>query len=266
MTPRAIWRGHLKFALVGCAVSLSPATSERDKVRFRLLNKRTEHRLRGRYVDARAGRPVGTEDQAKGYPVAEDRHVLLEDEELEAVALESARTIDIETFVPNDSVGWVWLDRPHHLLPDDTPGAEAFAVIREVLRRGGVVGVARLVLNRRERAVMIEPRDKGLVLWTLRYGDEVRDPSALFREVSDEKPDPRALKLFRKLIEARTRPWDPDMVRDPVQDKLLDIIAAKTARRPAARKVAAPPDAPDPTDVVSILEALRKSVADATKV
>lgn len=244
---------------------MSPATSERDKVRFHTLNKRTGRRVQSRYVDSRTGRPVSDDNQVKGYPVAEDRYVLLEDEELEAVALESTRTIDIETFAPRDSIGWIWLDQPHHLLPDDKPGEEAFVVIREAMKRTSTVGIARVVLYRRERAVMIEPRGKGLIAWTLRYGDEVRASEPHFRDAEDAAPDPKVLKLFRKLINARTRPWDPDMLRDPVQDKLLEIIEAKKKKKPPARKAMISAGAPDAHNVVSIMDALKKSVAAAKK-
>lgn len=259
MAARAFWKGYLKFSLVSCRVAMAPATSERDKLRFHTLNAKTGNRVQSRYVDAETGDPVEEEDQAKGYPVAEDRRIILEDEELEAVALESTRTIDIETFAPRDSIGWIWLDSPHHLVPDDAAGEEAFAVIREAMKRTKTVGISRVVLYRRERAVMVEPRGKGLIAWTLRYGDEVRDAGDYFEELGGEKPDPKTLALIAKLIEARTRPWDPEMVEDPVQNKLLEIIANKKKKKAAARRPKAPSGEAD--NVVSIMDALRKSVA-----
>src|SRR5690606_2275845 len=155
------------------------------------------------------------------------RHILIEDEELEAVALESTRTIAIEEFVPADSIDWVWYDTPYYLMPDDEVGQEAYAVIREAMHRTGVVGISRLVLSRRERAVLLEPRGKGVVLWTLRYGDEVRDADEVFAGIKAQKPEPELLKLVETLIGNLTRNWDPEMVSDPVQAKLADIIAAK---------------------------------------
>ena len=122
----------------------------------------------------------------------EDDYLVLEDDELESVALESTRTIDIDMFVPADSIEWIWFDKPHYLMPDDPVGEEAFAVIREAMRATNTVGISRVVLYRRERAVMLEPRGKGIVLWTLRYGDEVRDAAASFENAPDEKPDGRA--------------------------------------------------------------------------
>jgi DNA end-binding protein Ku len=189
MAPRAFWKGYLKLSLVSCPIAMAPATSDREKVRFHTLNARTGNRVRSQYVDAETAEPVDEDDEARSYPVAEDRFVIVEDDELEAVALESTRTIDIETFVSRDSIGWIWLDRPHHLLPDDKAGEEAFAVIRDAMRATGTVAISRVVLYRRERAVMIEPCGKGMVAWTLRYGDEVREAEAYFEGLEEAKPE-----------------------------------------------------------------------------
>jgi DNA end-binding protein Ku len=131
MAPRPSWRGYLKLSLVTCPVALVPATSEAEKVRFHTLNRATGNRVHARYVDAETGKPVGDEDQVKGYEREDGEYVMLEDEELDAVALESTRTIDIDCFVPADSIGWIWYDEPHYLVPDDKVGEEAFSVIRE---------------------------------------------------------------------------------------------------------------------------------------
>src|SRR3546814_10905372 len=137
-------------------------------------------------------------------------------------------------FVPQESIEWIWYDRPHYLTPDDPGGEEAFSVIRDAMAATGRVGISRLVLYRRERAFMLVPRDRGIVLWTLRYGDEVRDPEHYFGGRKDAKVDPKLMSLVTRLIEERSRPWDPSMVRDPVQERLLDIIAAKKkGRKPA---------------------------------
>ncbi len=201
---------------------------------------------------------MNEDDEVKGYPRGENDYVMLEDEEIEAVALESTRTIDIETFVPRETIAWIWYDTPHYLVPDDTVGEEAFSVIREAMAATGTVGISRLVLYRRERAVMLEPRGKGIVLWTLRYGDEVRNEKDYFSGLGKAKPEARALSLVKALIKERTKKWDPKMADDPVQDRLLDIIAAKKKgrKRPAKRK--APP--PTAGNVVNIMDALRRSI------
>ena len=231
MAPRAFWKGYLKLSLVTCPVAMMPATTESEKVRFRTLNRKTGNRVVSQYVDAVSGKPVEEEDEVKGYPRGEDDYVLIEDEELEAVALESTRTVDIEMFVPSESIEWIWYDKPHYLFPDDPVGEEAFSVIRDAMADTGTVGISRLVLYRRERAVLLEPRGKGIVLWTLRYGDEVRDPAAYFGKIGKIQADPKLMDLVTTLIEEKKKPWSEKMVDDPVQDRLLEIIAAKKSQR-----------------------------------
>lgn len=263
MAPAAFWKGYLKLSLVTCPVAMTPAVSEREKVRFHTLNSKTGNRVQSQYIDSETQEAVDRDDQIKGYEVGADDYVTLEDSDLEAVALESTRTIDLESFVPKESIEWIWYDRPHYLVPDDPVGEEAFCVIRDAMEQTSMVAISRLVLYRRERAVMLEPRDRGIVLWTLRYGDEVRDQRAYFEDIKDTKPDPKLFGLIRTLIDERTKDWDPAMMRDPVQEKLRDIIEAKKAERPAAK---AKPAAPAPSgNVVSIMEALRKSIAEEEK-
>ena len=263
MAPRSFWKGYLKLSLVTCPVTLMPATSESEKVRFHTLNARTGNRVVSRYVDGVTGKAVSEEDEVKGYPRGEDDFVLLEDDEIESVALESARTIEIEMFVPADSIAWIWFDKPHYLLPNDKVAEEAFAVIREAMRATGTVGISRVVLYRRERAVLLEPRGKGIVLWTLRYGDEVRSAEDKFAGLDGVKPEPGLMRLLKSLIKERTKSWDPAMAKDPVQAKLVDIIAAKRrdGKKPA-KKAAAPVSS---GNVVSIMDALKKSLASEAK-
>lgn len=260
MAPRPFWKGYLKLSLVTCPVSMMPATTESERIRFHTLNSETGNRVQSHYVDAGTGAVVEEEDEVKGYPRGDDEYVMLEDEDLDAVALESTRTIDIQTFVPRDSLAWIWQDKPHFLLPGSGVGEEAFAVIREAMRKTKTVGISRLVLYRRERAVMLEPRDKGIVLWTLRYGDEVRSVGGAFDAVADEHTDKDARALVERLIEKRTRDWEPDLVQDPVQDRLKQIIASKKkGRRKAAAK--SEPAAPaEGGNVISIMDALKRSL------
>lgn len=262
MAPRSFWKGYLRLSLVTCRVAMMPATSARGKVRFRTINRATGNPIESRYVDEGTGKPVREQDQRKGYPVAQDHLIIMEDEELDAVALESTRTIDIDMFVPRDDIGWIWLDKAHYLTPDDKIAEEAFSVIRDAMAATGTVGIARLVLYRRERAVMLEPRGKGIVVWTLRYGDEVREAEDYFADIDDAKPDTKALRLIGKLIDERTADWSPAMVEDPVQKRLKAIIAAKKRKQKPASSSAKKPEQPrdTPGNVVSIMDALRKSV------
>lgn len=240
-----------------------PATTENEKVRFHTLNRTTGNRVVSEYIDSVSGKAVDDDDQVKGYQRGEDEYVMLEDDELQAVALESTRTIDINVFVPSDSIEWIWYDKPHYLLPDDPVGEEAFSVIRDAMAATKTVGIARLVLYRRERAVMLEARDKGIIVWTLRYGDEVRNKSEYFGDIKTAKPDAKSLGLMTDLIKERTKPWDTLMLDDPVQDRLLDIISARKKGRKKPPKAEVQPERP--SNVVNIMDALKKSLAAEAK-
>lgn len=264
MARQKFWKGYLKLSLVTAAVSLVPATTESNKVRFHVLNRKTGNRVESRYLDAVTGKPVSEKDEVKGYACGEDDYVLLEDDEIEAVGLESTRTIDIDTFVPRDSIDWIWYDKPHFLTPEDKVGTEAFCVIRDAMEANKVVGIARLVLYRREHAVLLEPRESGIILWTLRYGGEVRNRPEDALE-TDTKADAKMLPLMKELVQERTRQWSPSMVKDPIQKRLKDIIKAKQKGQAKAAPKPRPEPAPTSGNVVSIMDALKKSLAEGKK-
>lgn len=261
MAPRSFWKGYLKLSLVTCPVAMVPATTEGDKVRFHTLDRATGHRVESRYVDSVTGKPVDDDDEVKGYQTGAEDYVMLEDDELDDVALDSTRTIDIDTFVERSSIAWIYQDQPHYLVPNGRVGEEAFSVIRDAMRATGMVGISRLVLYRRERAVMLEPRDAGIVLWTLRYGDEVRDIEDYVGGIEAGKPAREMMTMIRTLIARRTTGWDPDMVKDPVQKELLRLIRSKKKR--TAPKAADPAGATarrQPGNVVNLFDALKKSL------
>lgn len=266
MAPRVFWKGYLKLSLVTCGVTMTPATTESEKVKFRILNEKTLHPVESRYVDAETGREVTDANQVKGYPKTEDEHVILEDDELEAVALESTRTIDIDMFVDEDSIDWIWYDRPHYLAPSDEVGSEAFAVIREAMAATNTVGISRLVMYRREHAIMLKPCGNGMIVWTLRYGEEVRAEDDFFANIGEHKPAAKMLSEMKKLIKARTQDWDPAIVGDPAQARLIEIIEAKKKNRkkPQAKRKTIAPETPEENGkVINIMDALRKSLKNA---
>ena len=258
---RQFWKGYLRLSLVTCPVEMTPAVSVEEKVRFHILNRATGNRVVSRYFDSVTGAPVDEEDQARGYPRGDGEYIVLEEEELEAAKLESLRTIDIESFAPIDSIDPIWRQTAYYITPDDPVGVEAYCVIRDAMRTEKMAAISRLVLQRRERAVMLEALGDGIVLWTLRYGEEVHDAHEDFADSSrDRKFDPELVRLVAKLIDERRKPWSEDMVEDPVQSRLLELIAEKrrgARTRPRPKTEAAPP----PNNVVSIMDALRKSVA-----
>ncbi|WDZ81879.1 Ku protein (plasmid) [Ensifer adhaerens] len=263
MAVRPYWKGYLKLSLVTCPVQMMPATSESEKVRFHTLNRETQNRVVSRFVDAVTGKEVRDEDEVKAYQRGEDEYVILEDEELETVALDSTKTIDVSTFTRRDSIEWIWLDTPYYLSPNEPVGEEAFSVIRDAMEAQKMVGISRLVISRRERAVMLEPRGKGIVLWTLRYGDEVRSEATYFTAASEIKADTEMMPLVQRLINKLTKDWNPTMVADPVQERLVEIIAAKkkALKRPTKAKSGSARSEATPNNVVNIMDALRKSVA-----
>ncbi|MGR9372450.1 non-homologous end joining protein Ku [Rhizobium leguminosarum] len=260
MAPKYYWKGYLKLSLVTCPVAMTPATSESEKVRFHTLNKETGNRVVSRYIDSVTGKPVKDENEAKGYARGENDYVILTEDDLDAVALDTVKTIDIDKFVPADSIEWIYLEKPHYLMPDDAVGNEAFAVIRDAMMADKVLGVSKLVMGRRERAVVLEPRGEGIVLWTLRFGDEVRPEENYFEEI-DEKADPALIPLVQKLIKQKTARWSPDMVSDPIQESLLRLIEEKKKLlKPKKAAKGRKEEAAPASNVVNIMEALRKSV------
>jgi DNA end-binding protein Ku len=263
MAPRSFWKGYLKLSLVTCPVAMIPATTENEKVRFHTLNRKSGNRVLSQYVDAVTGKSVAEDEQVKGYQCGADKYVLLEAEEIDSVELESTRMIDIGMFVPADSIEWIWYAKPHYLTPNDPVGEEAFSVIRDAMASTSMVGISRLVMYSRERAVMLEPRGKGIVLWTLRYGDEVRNPDDYFGSIRDAKAAPEPMALVKTLIDERTRRWDPKMVRDPVQERLLEIIALK--KKGTKRPLKASSQVEARSNVINIIDALRQSITSERK-
>ncbi|MFP3546950.1 Ku protein [Rhizobium sp. SIMBA_035] len=262
---RPYWKGYLKLSLVTCPVNMAPATSESEKVRFHTLNKETGNRVVSQYIDSVTGKLVKDENEAKGYARGENDYVILTDDDLDRVALDTVKTIDIEKFAPAESIEWVYLEKPHYLMPDDAVGNEAFAVIRDAMKADKVVGISKLVVGRREKAVVLEPRDEGIVLWSLRFGDEVRPEEAYFEDI-DEEADPDLVPLVQKLIKQKTKRWSPDMVNDPIQESLLALIEEKKKLVKPRKKSAKSKEAATPaSNVINIMDALRKSVADELK-
>jgi len=259
MAPHYYWKGYLKLSLVTCPVAMRPATSESEKVRFHTLNRTTGNRIVSQYVDSVTGKPVKDGNEAKGYARGENDYIILTDDDIDRVALDTVKTIDISQFVPADSINWVYLEKPYYLTPDDPVGNEAFAVIRDAMRADNVIGISKLVMGRRERAVILEPRDEGIVLWSLRYGDEVRPEEGYFEDIDDEA-DPDLVPLVQRLIKKQTAHWSPKMASDPIQAGLLRLIDEKKKALKPVRGAKGKSSVSSKSNVVDIMDALRKSV------
>lgn len=258
MAPRPNWKGYLKLSLVSCPVALYPATTTSERVSFRTLNRETGNRVRRQFVDEQTGDPVEADSQIKGYEVAKGEFIQIEDDEIKTVQLESNHTIDIERFVPRQEIDELYLDSPYYLAPTDRVGEEAFAVIRDAMRAEKMVGLARVVLFRRERILMLEPRDKGIVATSLRYANEVHAASNYFDEVTDAELPKQMLDLAKHIIEKMTGKFEPTQFEDRYENALIELIRSKQKGMPVK---------PQPThrqaNVINLMDALRRSVEGA---
>lgn len=254
MAPRPNWKGYLKLSLVSCAVALYPATTTSQRVRFNIINRNTGNRIRNDVIDAETGQPVEPEDRIKGYQFEKGKYVLVEEEELDNVALESSHTIDIEQFMPMSEVDRIYLDESYYLVPQDEMSQEAFAVIREAMRKEDLVGLARVVIYRRERLLLLAPRGKGLMATALRYKTEVRAEKNYFDEVENIKVPADMLKLAVQILESKKGRFDPSKFQDRYEDALMDLIKAKRSGK-------APPVISEerPSNVINLMDALRRS-------
>ena len=214
MAPRAYWKGYLKLSLVSCPVALFPATSDREKISFHQINKDTGNRVRYRKVDAETGDEVEQGNIIKGYEVAKGQYIELDPQELEAVAIDSKRTIEIDRFVPKAQIDEVFLRDPYYLVPDGDVGQQAFAVIREAIRKEGMVAVGKVVFTSREHIIALEARDKGMLGMTLRYPYEVRAQNDYFDTVSDLKVPKDMLDLAVHIVNTKRGDFEPENFED----------------------------------------------------
>jgi len=235
MAPRPNWKGFLKLSLVSCPIALYTAASDSEKISLHLINRETGHRLRRQLVDAETGAVVEDKDQARGYEVSRGEHVILDDDELDDVALESTHTIDIETFVPRSEVDALYLDTPYFMIPDGEVGEQAFSVIRDAMKHEKMAGLARVVLYRRERIVMLEPRGAGMVATTLRYAYEVSKADDYFDEIPETEAPKEMLDLAEHIIATKAGTFDATKFEDRYEDALTALSRNRPASRPRAR-------------------------------
>ena len=253
MAPRANWKGFLRLSLVTCPVALYPATSESEKVSFNQLNRKTGHRIKYAKVDADTGEEVANEDIVKGYKVDTDTFIEVTKEELENVALESTRTIEIDEFVDRGEIDPRYLIRPYYLVPE--VGHDAFAVVRETIREMNKVAIGRVVLTNREHIIALEPVDKGLMGTLLRYPYEVRSADEYSNDIQNVKVTKDMLDLAKHIVNQKAGHFEPDKFEDQYETALLDLINQKRAGKPIAAKAR-----PRGENVVDLMDALRKSI------
>ena len=255
MAPRANWKGYLRLSLVSCPIALYPASSLSEKVSFNRLNRKTGNRLKQQNVDSETGEVVPREDTARGYEVAKGQYLIVEDEELDAVQIESTRTIDIDQFVPKTEIDERYIDSPYYIAPDGQVGQDAFAVIRDTIGKLNMVALGRVVLTRREHVIALEPKGRGLLGLTLRYPYEVRDEASYFEDIPDLKLPKDMLDLATHIVNTKSGHFDPSQFQDRYENALIDLLKKKEAgeKIEPAREAAAP-------RVVNLMDALRASI------
>lgn len=253
MPARPTWQGHLKLSLVTCPVALYTATSSSERVSFHLINPDTNNRIRMVPTDPDTG-PVERSDLVKGYEVSRDEYVLMDDEDFDKVRLESTRTISIDQFVDEDQIDRLYWNDPFYVVPDKGLGAEAFAVIREAMKKAGKIAIGSLVLRGRERQLALEVHGKGLVAYTLRAHDEVRQQEDYFDDIPAVKADKDMVEIAARIIGQKEADFDPSKFKDAYDEALKELIKAKQK----GGVIEAPE--PEDTNVIDLMEALRASL------
>ena len=262
MAPRAYWKGFLRLSLVSCPIALFPATSEREKISFHQLNKKTGNRIRYLKVDSETGDEVDRDEIVKGYELSKGEYVQVEPEELEAVAIESKRMIEIDEFVPRKEIDDLYFANPYYIVPDGDVGTQAFAVIRDAIEDEGMmalVALGRVVFTSREHVIALEPRGKGIMGVTLRYPYEVRDEKQFFNEIPSEKVTKDMLDLASHIVKTKTGHFNPTKFEDHYEDSLRDLLRKKEH----GEKIEAPRKL-EFAKVIDLMDALRRSAKGGT--
>ena len=254
--PRAYWKGFLKLSLVSCPIALYPATTSAEKTHFHQINKRTGHRLQQQMVDSETGRVVDKEHKGRGYELSRGRYVEVEEEELDAVQIESTHTIDIDEFVPQEEIDERFLDRPYYIAPDGKTGADAFAVIRDAMKKKDKVALGRIVLTNREHVIQLKPLGKGLLGTTLRYPYQLRDEKPYFKDIPTPRVTKEMVDLATHILDSKTAKFDPEKFEDKYETALKKLI-----KRKAAGKTIEVPEREEPAEeAANLMDALRQSL------
>jgi DNA end-binding protein Ku len=256
MAPRAYWKGSLKLSLVTCPIALYPASTQAEKTHFHQINTRTGHRLKQQMVDEQTGRVVDREHKGRGYELSKGKYVEIDEEELEAVKLESTHTIDIDDFVPAEELDERYLDKPYYIVPDGKVGADAFVVIRDAMKRKDRVALGRVVLASREHVIALKPLGKGLLGTTLRYPYELRDEDDYFDEIPSPKISKDMVDLAAHILDTKAARFDPDKFKDKYETALKALVK----RKASGKTIEVPEKSEEPSNVINLMDALKQSL------
>ena len=257
MATRPTWQGYLRLSLVSCPVALYTATTRAGEVHFNMLHKKTHHRIRMIPTDPESG-PVDRSEIVKGYEIEKGHYVVVTDEEIKNVRLETTRTLDIERFVGEDEIDRLYWNDPYFLAPDGEMAVEAFTVIREAMKKEGRVALGRLVMHQRERLMALEAQDKGILAYTIRNKREVKDAQDVFSAIPNVKPPAQMVEIAAKIIDQLEGPFDPSQFNDRYEDALRALIKEKET----GHKITAPEE-PQEAEVIDLMEALKRSLGQS---
>jgi DNA end-binding protein Ku len=255
---RAYWKGYLRLSLVSIAVEIYNAVESKGEISFRQIHKPSGRRVNYEKVVQGIGK-IESSDIVKGYEVDTDTYVTMEPEEIDALKLESKKTIDLVQFVDAKDIDYRYFERPYFMTPADALAGEGYVVIRDALRKTGKVGLAQVTIGGREWLVAVAPLEDGLVMEMLRYAEELRDPADFFDEVPSAKPDKEMIELATQLITKKSAPFKPESYTDRYQEALKQLVQDKLK----GHKIIAPHEdasRPKGANVVDLMEALKRSV------
>lgn len=256
MASRPYWKGTLRLSLVSCPIVLYPAVTSTTKIHFHQINRKTGHRIHQQVIDDETGDVVDREDKGRGYEYAKGKTVEIEEDELEAIELESTRVIDLDSFVPREEVDDRYLDRPYYVAPDGKEAADAFAVIRDAMRDKERVALGRVVIANREHVMAIAPLGKGLTGYTLRYPYEIRDEKDYFADIPAKKMPKDMVDLAAHILDTKAGHFDPSTFKDRYEEALRTLVKRKAAGKPIEK---AKPEE-QPSNVINLMDALRQSL------
>src|ERR1700744_3076979 len=256
MAPRAYWKGSLKLSLVTCPVALYPASTQAEKTHFHQINTKTGHRLKQQMVDGQTGRIVDKEHKGRGYELSKGRYIKIEEDELEAVKLESTHTIEIDDFVGVEDIDERYLDKPYYIVPDGKVGGDAFVVIRDEMKRKDKGAIGRVVLSNREHVIALKPLGKGLLGTTLRYPYELRDEDDYFDDVPSPKISKDMVDLAAHILDTKTAKFDPHKFKDKYENALRALVK----RKAAGKTIDVSEKEDDESNVIDLMSALQQSL------
>jgi DNA end-binding protein Ku len=256
MAPRAYWNGSLKLSLVTCPISLYPASTQAEKTHFHQINAKTGHRLKQQLVDEQTGQVVDKDHKGRGYELSKGRYVEIDEEELKAVKLESTHTIEIDDFVPAEEIDERYLDKPYYIVPNGKAGVDAFAVIRDAMKRKGKVALARVVLANREHVIALKPLGKGLLGTTLRYPYELRDEDDYFNDIPSPKVSKDMVDLAAHILDTKASKFDPRKFKDKYETALKALVK----RKAEGKTIEVPEEKEEESNVIDLMDALKQSL------